>query len=84
MMRRRTAGQATLETTLTLLGAALMLFGCVKVVLWLTERLVRRQQYYNCTQGEAGSSEELVWDDPASKIKLKMFETQAVSGNPCS
>lgn len=81
-MRRR--GQATLETTLTLLGAALILFGCVKAVLWLTERLVRRQQYYNCTQHEAGSSRHLVWNDPASKISLKMFDAQVVSPNPCS
>ncbi len=83
MDRRRSAGQATLETTLTLLGAALILFGCVKVVLWLTERLVRRQQYYNCTQATAGSSEELVWDDPASDIPLKMFDAQLVSPHPC-
>ena len=78
-------GQASLEMTLALWGALLLLLGSMKVCLWIGERLVRRQQYYNCTRVAAGSSAPgaMVWDDPAVHIPLNIFGAQAVSPDPC-
>ena len=77
--------QASLEMTLAMTGALLLLLGSFKVWLWINERLVRRQQYYNCTRVAAGSSASgiMVWNDPAKSIPLKIFEAQPVSPDPC-
>lgn len=77
--------QASLETTVALLGAILLLFASLKVFLWISERLIRRQQYYNCTRAMSGR-EPVLWNDqadPANRIALSFFHAQAISPNPC-
>ncbi|MBI3319013.1 MAG: hypothetical protein HYZ89_00270 [Candidatus Omnitrophica bacterium] len=69
--------------TLALTGALILLFGSLKVCLWISERLVRRQQYYHCTRVAAGGNSPGLWNDPARSIPLKIFEAQVVSANPC-
>ena len=49
-------GQASLEVTVALIGALLLLFGSLKIFLWLNDRLVRRQQAYESTRAAAGRS----------------------------
>lgn len=46
-------GQASLEMTLAMTGALLLLFGSFKVFLWTNERLIMRQTAYE--QGEPGT-----------------------------
>ena len=79
----RNRAQASLEMTLALGGMLLLLLGSFKVFLWINERLVRRHQYYNCTRVAAGGNSPGLWNDPAVRIPLKIFESQVVSANPC-
>ncbi|MDP3723315.1 MAG: hypothetical protein Q8R91_07455 [Candidatus Omnitrophota bacterium] len=63
--------------TVALTGALLLLFGSLKVFLWINERLVTRQLYYESTRVAAGSinpGDGPIWDDPAQGIRLKIFE----------
>ena len=69
----RRKGQASLEMTLALLGAMLLMLAGFKVCLWAWERVVTRQQYYESTRVAAGSSDPGVWHDPASGKELKIF-----------
>lgn len=47
--------QTSLETTLALAGALLLMFGALKVFTWLAGTMVLRQQDYEATRVEAGS-----------------------------
>ncbi len=76
-------GQASLEMTVALFGGLLLLLGSFKIFLWASERIIRRQQYYDCTRSAAGGATPGVWSDPASAIQLHIFEDQPVSPNPC-
>ncbi len=74
-MRRR-SGQASLEMTVAMLCLMTLLFGSVKVFLWLVERVATRQVDYSNTRVEAGSCDDPcagIWNDKASKLKLKIF-----------
>jgi len=66
-------GQASLETTLAMLGALLLLLGSVKVYLWVNERLISRQQAYEATRVAAGSTQPGVFDNSASQLRLDVF-----------
>ena len=78
------AGQASIESAIALIGALLLLLGSVKVFFWITTRLIRRQQYYQCTRVEAGSDAAPgAWDDRATnEIPLKVFEKQPTGSDP--
>ena len=70
--------------TVAMFAALLLLFGSFKVFLWVTERLVRRQQYYDCTRAAAGTDGTVgIWNDPARTIKLDVFGAQPLSPSPC-
>ena len=67
-------GQASLEMTVALIGALLLLFGSLKVFLWVNERLVSRQMSYEATRVAAASTTPGAWDDQASAIRLDIFQ----------
>jgi hypothetical protein len=54
----------------------LLILGSLKIYLWVNERLISRQQFYEATRVVAGSAPPgapLVWDDSASRIRLDIF-----------
>ena len=66
-----TRGQASLEMTVALMGAILLLLGSLKVFLWTAERLITRQQNYEATRVEAGSSEPgQGWEEPSEPLRI--------------
>jgi len=69
-VRRRERGgraaQASLEMTLSVFCAVLLVLGALKVALWMVTRLVKRQQEFETTV--------LPWPDNTSKMKLEIFE----------
>ena len=69
-------GQASLEMTVALMGTLLLLFGSVKVFVWMTQRLVARQQSYEATRVEAGSVPQVSsarvvqWTEPSERLRI--------------
>ena len=66
-------GQASLEMTLAMIGALLLLFGSFKVFLWVTKRMIVRQQAYESSRVAAGSSAakgKTEWDEPSEKLAV--------------
>lgn len=64
-------GQASLEMTVALMGTLLLLFGSVKVFLWMVERLVVRQQSYETTRVAAGGDEPgKRWNEPTAPLRI--------------
>lgn len=65
-------GQATLELTAALLGMLVLLFGSLKVCLWVGERFVKRQQTFERTRVAAGSDVDpgRLWDEPAEELRI--------------
>lgn len=51
--------------TVALIGALLLLFGSLKVFLWINERLVKRQVSYEATRVSGGN-----WDEPSKKLDI--------------
>ena len=43
-------GQASLEMTVALIGALILLFGSLKVFLWINQRIIQRQVSYEATR----------------------------------
>ena len=69
-MRRR-SGQSSLEMTLAMIGALLLLFGSIKVFTWLAQRIVARQQAYENSRVSAGSSAPgQRWNEPSQKLSV--------------
>lgn len=58
-------GQASLEMTVALVGALLLLFGAFRVCLWVAERLVRRQTSYEATRLSGGD-----WQEPSTPLRI--------------
>ncbi|MBI4322870.1 MAG: hypothetical protein HY596_01195 [Candidatus Omnitrophica bacterium] len=57
--------------TVALIGALLLLFGSLKVFLWINERLVKRQVSYEDTRVAAGSQDSLkLWEEPTEPLKI--------------
>jgi len=54
----RREGQATLETSLAVVCALLMLLASAKVFFWFSHRLIWRQRYFECSRGEAGQQRQ--------------------------
>ena len=48
-----------------LVGAFILLFGSLKVFLWVNERIVRRQQSYEATRVGGGD-----WTEPNQKLDI--------------
>ena len=68
---RPRCGQASLEMTVAYILGVLLLFGCLKVFLWINERVVSRQTRYEAGRLEAGRfSGEKPWTEPSSKLKI--------------
>ena len=65
-------GQASLEMTLALIGALLLLFGSLKVFLWVNERMVSRQLSYEATRTAAGNhaSPGTAWVEPQKRLNI--------------
>jgi len=67
----RRDGQASLEMTLAMIGALLLLFGALKVFIWINRRIVLRQQRYEATRVVAGSSNSVTsWNEPTEKLTI--------------
>ena len=59
-------------------GIILLVLGSLKIYLWVNERLMSRQQYYESTRVAAGSASAgspPVWDDTPSRLRLDVFST---------
>lgn len=73
---KRQSGQATLEMTVALIAALLLLLGAVKFVLWAAERYYTRLDNYERTRAAAASAPFQVgqrWDgsyEPSKKLDL--------------
>ena len=71
------SGQASVEMTVAFFCAMLLLFACLKVFLWLNERIVRRQINYDNTRIGAAASDakgaqgkEGFWNEPKKKLRV--------------
>ena len=66
--------QASMEMTVAMICAMLLMLGCFKMWLWMNERLIARQQEYNATRVAAASNVNPGgWDDSASNTPLKII-----------
>ena len=64
-------GQASLELTLAMIGALILLFGSLKVFLWVNERIIARQRAYEMSRQAAGTSASVVtWDEPNQPLRI--------------
>lgn len=64
-MAQAKRGQASLEMTVALIGALLLLLGSFKVFLWVNERIVSRQQSYEATRAGGGQ-----WTEPSKPLRM--------------
>ena len=51
--------------TVALIGALILLFGTVKVFLWVNERIVQRQVSYENTRASGGN-----WTEPSTPLRI--------------
>ena len=68
--------QVSLETTLAFIGIIILLFATVRVFIWFTDRLVRRQEDYEASRVDAGSigaDETGVYIDESNYTKLDIL-----------
>jgi len=74
-------GQSSLEVTVALIGAIVLLFGSLKVFEWINERLISRQIAYDEGQPEtrvggrvdAGSRTDgqlVLWEEPSQPLRI--------------
>ena len=57
--------QASLEMTAAIVGALLLLFGALKLFLWVNERIVVRQRNYEATRASGGH-----WEEPNKPLRI--------------
>ena len=80
-------GQSSLEMTLALIGALVLLFGSLRVFFWVGERMVQRQRQYEQSRARAASAPQakdrpaawgdVTWDDgrwSEKDQKLQIFK----------
>ncbi len=79
----RRCGQASLESTVAIFCSLLLLLATMKVFFWFAERIVRRQQYYENTRGDAGRQTSIaaqnngpIWNDPNAFDRNDMNSTR--------
>ena len=69
-MRHFGGGQASLEMTAALIGALILLAGCIRVFTWLAGRIVARQTSYDASRPTSGkpwqNPNAFLWDEPAN------------------
>lgn len=64
-------GQASLEMTAAVIGALLLLVGCLQVFVWINQRMVARQQSYEATRLPAASTAPGTrWDEPSERLEI--------------
>ena len=65
-------GQASLEMTVAIIGALLLVFGALRICLWFCERFVARQTSYEATRVEAVSSDDpgRRWTEPDQPLDI--------------
>ena len=65
-------GQASLEMTVAMIGALILLFGSFKVFLWINERIIGRQMSYEATRQAAGThgSPGIAWVEPQKRLNI--------------
>ena len=68
---KRVRGQASLEMTVALIGAMLLMLGSFKVWLWVNQRLVQRQQDYEASRVTANNGNSMT---NADSIRLNIFK----------
>ena len=59
--------------TVALIGSLVLLFGSVKVSLWLIERMVKRHAAYEAGRVEAGSRTDgavVRWTEPSQPLRI--------------
>ena len=59
--------------TVALIGSLVLLFGSVKVSLWLIERMVRRQVAYEAGRVDAGRRTDgtvVEWQEPSQPLRI--------------
>lgn len=71
MSRGGRIGQASLELTLAMIGALILLFGSLKVFLWVNERIIARQIAYERSRVAAGTEASVVqWSEPEKRLEI--------------
>ena len=64
-------GQTSLEMSLAMAGALLLLLGCIKVFFWMNERLIMRQRSYEATRVQAaGTTPDAQWLEPSQRLNI--------------
>ena len=66
----KTHGQASLEMAVAMVGALLLLFGSIKIFMWIGESLISRQQRYDATRGEAASGQPDAAYEPSTRLDI--------------
>ena len=64
-------GQASLEMSVAMIGALLLLVACIKVYVWINGRLLNRQQAYEASRvaaGRAAPGQGVAWNEPSEKL----------------
>lgn len=57
--------------TVAMIGALLLLFGALKMFLWINGRLIARQQAYEASRVAAGSTQPgALWKEPSQKLEI--------------
>ena len=57
--------------TVAMIGALLLLFGSIRVFLWMSERLITRQQGYERTRAAAANDQPgRTWDEPTDRLDI--------------
>ena len=62
--------QASLEMTVAIIGSLLLLYGGLKLFLWLNERLVGRHVQYNDTRATAAQDHPDAAYEPTQKLDI--------------
>ena len=85
MTRRRLTGQATIEAAVALFCTLVLLFGILKVALWIGERYVKREVAYESTRVNAANMttlppgarrpngprwDDVKWSEPLNQLNI--------------
>ena len=62
--------QASLELTVAVVGALLLLYGSLKLVMWLNERVFTRHVQYNDTRATAAQDDPGAAYEPTQKFNV--------------
>lgn len=74
---RKIRAQVSLETTLALICVIVLLFGSIKIFVWFTERIARRQEDYAAQRIDAGRIDV---DGPEVQVDESNYEKLDIFG----